>query len=106
MGKLFLLFLEVFKMKLMTKEVEQLLPALYSQDAKGNDAIAYVKFFTPDSKWTWYATEYDPKDKMLFGLVIGLDTELGYFSLEDLETGKGPLGLSIERDLYFKPVKK
>ena len=66
------------------------------------EAIAYVKFFTPDSNWTWYASEYDPEKKMFFGLVEGLDTELGYFSLEELQSVRGPLGLKIERDIYFE----
>lgn len=30
--------------------------------------------------------------------------ELGYFSLTELEAVRGPLGLPIERDLYFKPA--
>jgi hypothetical protein len=85
----------------MTKELESIIPAIGSQEEKGHDAIVYVKFFTPDSNWTWYATEFDPIDKIFFGLVKGFETELGYFSLEELESVKGPLGLSIERDLYF-----
>jgi hypothetical protein len=95
-------------MKLMTKEIESIMPALYSQDEKGNDAIAHVKFFTPDSNWTWYATEYDPIERMFFGLVKGFETELGYFSLDDLENSRGQLGLPVERDLYFtpKPLKE
>jgi hypothetical protein len=90
-------------MKLLTKEIEKKLPALYSQDGKGKDAIAYVKFFTPDSNWTWYATEYDPEERVFFGLVDGFEKELGYFSLDELESVKGPMGLKIERDMYFDP---
>lgn len=88
-------------MKLMTKEIEKAIPALYAQDGKGDDAIVYVKFFTPDSNWTWFATEYDPATKQFFGLVQGFEEELGYFSLEELEKARGPLGLGIERDLHF-----
>jgi len=91
-------------MKLLTEEIKKKLPALYSQDGKGDKAIAYVKFFTPDSSWTWWATEYDPNEKVFFGLVQGLETELGYFALEELEGVRGPLGCSIERDIYFKPT--
>ena len=29
--------------------------------------------------------------------------ELGYVSLAEIESVKGPLGLGIERDLYFRP---
>ena len=91
-------------MKLLTEEIKKKLPKLYEQDGKGYDAIAYVKFFTPDSNWTWYVTEFDGKDTF-FGLVDGFEKELGYFSLKELQSVKGPLGLKIERDLYFKPTK-
>ena len=89
-------------MKLITKEIQNILPKLYEQDSKGLNAIAYVKFFTPDSNWTWYATEFDGKD-IFFGLVCGFENELGYFSLNELQSVKGKLGIGIERDLYFDP---
>ena len=89
-------------MKLMTEEIKKKLPKLYEQEDKGGDAIAYVKFFTPSSSWTWYITEFDGED-MFFGLVDGHEKELGYFSLKELQSVKGPMGLLIERDLYWKP---
>ena len=92
-------------MKLLTKELEAKLPPLYANDGKGDEALALVKFFTPDSSWTWYATEYDPVERVFFGLVDGLEKELGYFSLDELESVKVPLGLSIERDIYFEPTR-
>ena len=64
--------------------------------------MALVKFFTPDSSWTWYATEFDGDDTF-FGLVDGHEEELGYFSLRELQSVRGPLGLPIERDLYWQP---
>jgi len=91
-------------MKLLPKALEAKLPPLYSQDGKGDAAIAHVKFFTPDANWTWYASEYDPVDKVFFGLVDGFEMELGYFSLEELESIRGLLGLAVERDIYFTPV--
>jgi len=90
-------------MKLLTKELENQIPPLRTQEEKGMDAVVYAKFFTPDSNWTWYITEYDPADRLFFGYVIGLENEFGYFSLDELESVKGPLGLPIERDLYFMP---
>ena len=94
---------------------ERLLP-LYSGEQQGLEVLAQVKFFTPDSSWTWYASEGSPidedgmydtdKDKvdfLFFGLVVGHDVELGYFSLCELEEARGPLGLPIERDLHFEP---
>jgi len=88
---------------LLNGESRQRLPKLYSQEEKGLQAEAVVKFFTPDSNWTWYATEFDGDD-LFFGLVVGFETELGYFSLSELEGVKGPLGLPIERDLHFEPT--
>jgi hypothetical protein len=93
-------------MKLMTQEVAQQIPALYSQEHK-KDPTVYVKFFTPWSHWTWYVTEFDGKDTF-FGFVQGDFDEWGYFSLSELESVTGPFGLRIERELYFRPepIKK
>ena len=33
-----------------------------------------------------------------------MESELGYFTLEELESIHGPLGLAIERDLSFTPT--
>lgn len=92
-------------MKLLPQSIEAQLPPLYANDGLGYEAIAYVKFFTPDSNWTWYATEYDPTQRLFFGLVDGFERELGYFSLDELESIRGGLGLRVERDRYFNPVK-
>lgn len=73
-----------------------------SGEEQGMDAKAQVKFFSPDSSWTWYASEFDGED-IFFGLVIGHVAELGYFGLSELEAVRGPMGLPIERDLHFKP---
>lgn len=88
-------------MSLIPKLLAKSIPELYEQDGKGYDAIAYTKLFTPDSNWTWYVTEYSPQENLCFGLVDGFEKELGYFSLTELESVKGPLGLPIERDLGF-----
>lgn len=86
--------------ELMTDELREQLPELGAHEELGLDAPAPVKYFTPDSGWTWYASEYDGED-LLFGLVIGLEIEFGYFSLSELRSARGPLGLPIERDLYY-----
>jgi hypothetical protein len=90
------------RMQLLTKEIRKHLPPLGGQDGKGGKAMAHVKFFTPDSSWTWYATEFDGQD-MFFGLVEGQEKELGYFSLSELQNARGPMGLAIERDLHWMP---
>jgi hypothetical protein len=90
-------------MEILDAESRAVLPELYSNESLGLEAIAPVKFFTPDGSWTWYPTEYDGKDTF-FGLVSGFEVELGYFSLTELESVRGQLGLSVERDLYFTPT--
>lgn len=108
-------------MQLVTEELRQQLPPLYAQE-NVPDPVVHVKFFTPDSSWTWYATEGGyvcPEhgtcdcqecppaswtDFLFFGYVIGLEKEWGYFALSEMSAARGPLGLPIERDLYFHPA--
>ncbi len=89
-------------MELLPKTVRDTLPELYANEEIGLQAQALVKFFTPDSNWSWYGSEFDGDD-IFFGLVIGFMAEFGYFSLSELESARGPLGLPIERDLHFEP---
>ena len=111
-------------MKLLTKELCGNMPGLYSQEEVG-DPWVVAKFFTPWTFWTWYATEasvvkddfdgnechfsldtYEDGDEVLFfGLVCGQENELGYWTLADLQSVKGPVGLKIERDIYWDPKK-
>ena len=93
------------KVMFLTQELLKTLPAPMAQDGKGDDAIAYAKYFSPYSGWTWYVTEYDREEKIFFGLVFGFECELGYFALEELEEAKGPMGVQgVERDIHFKPM--
>jgi hypothetical protein len=88
--------------ELLPLDLRQALPPLRSQDAN-KDPIVYIKFFTPDSNWTWYVTEgqEEEDDFIFFGYVIGFEEEWGHFSLSELAAARGPLNLLIERDLYF-----
>lgn len=88
-------------MNLLPSKIKSQLPPLYSQEHI-EDPIAQVKFFTPWTNWTWYPIEFDQED-IFFGKVIGHETEMGYFSLAELQAIQGPGGLRIERDLYFTP---
>jgi len=90
-------------MKLLTKAIEMQLPKLYSQE-KTKDPKVIVKFFQPWGEWTWYGIEYDGEDTF-FGYVIGFEKELGYFSLSELKSVRGPFGLKIERDKFFKKTE-
>jgi hypothetical protein len=92
-------------MKLLTQELIKKIPPLYGQEGKGKNALAYVKLFTPDSNFNWYIPELDSEEGLCFGLIDGLEKELGYFSLNEIEQIKGPMGLEVERDVSFQPTK-
>lgn len=110
-------------MKLLTKEIRKKLPLIGTHRNTPDDQIpVVVKFFDPTGSWTWYATEAtcylkdgrevpvshmdehpedEVEDVIFFGLVRGFETELGNFSFNELKSVKLPLGLGIERDMYF-----
>ncbi|QOY50942.1 DUF2958 domain-containing protein [Candidatus Sulfurimonas baltica] len=80
------------------------LPDLYDTE-NTKDPICHIKLFTPDSNWTWYITEISKEDKdTCFGLVSGHELELGYFTLSELNSVRGPFGLKIEQDTSFTPT--
>jgi hypothetical protein len=93
-------------MKLLTKEIITKLEKspLGSQDGNPNAPII-VKFFAPWTNWTWFVTEGEKNpetgDWEFFGMVHGHEKELGYFTLSELESVTGPMGLKIERDMYY-----
>jgi hypothetical protein len=76
-----------------------------------DDAIDHkpvVKLFTPDASCCWLLTELDPGyTDDAFGLCdLGMGyPELGYVSLSELESVRGPLNLPIERDVHFEADK-
>jgi len=93
-------------MKLITKELEMKFAKqgdTSMKDAKDIKIIA--KYFNPFGQGTWYCFEYDPEDKIFVAFVnlIGPEfAEIGNVSLNELqELVIPPLGLGIERDLYF-----
>ena len=90
---------------LMIKELKETIPKMYSSEStKMEDKIVYAKFFTPDSNWTWFILEWDGEDT-LFAMVHGHEKELGYVSVTELEEIRGPLGLKVERDIHFTPIR-
>ena len=97
-------------MQLLTEELRKKIPALYSQENEA-DPMVYIKYFDPVGSWTWYVTEGEERngDFLFFGLVIGFEAELGYFTLNELETAKdkvsGVRAMLIERDIYFMPCR-
>lgn len=88
-------------------EFEQLLatmPVTYEQDGKGEDAIAYLHYFTHGGS-DFYVTEKDKTGngrKQAFGWACLNDDEenadYGYIAIDEL------LRLGVELDLYFTPA--
>lgn len=80
---------------------------LYSQDGKGNKAVAYAKIFNPYGGQTWYITEWDGDDTFFGYVDNGQDSELGYMSKKELENARVNVygtRLPLERDAYYKPT--
>ena len=88
------------KQKLLTKELERCLPPLYDNENK-KDPLVCGHFFL--GGWDWYPMEYSKDERVFFGYVAGLECELGYFSLDELEGVRNKMGLGVERDTGFKP---
>jgi len=90
-------------MKLLTKEIKSKLPLLYLQEGE-NDPTVHAKFFL--GPFTWYVLEGQEADGgfLFFGEVVSnMGSEFGYFTLEELEEVRSPIGTSVERDIHFSP---
>lgn len=86
---------------------DELRARLLANGASGTETnhVPVVKLFHPVGAATWLLTELDADGDTLFGLCdLGFGfPELGSVSLVELQSVRGPLGLGIERDLYFAP---
>jgi len=103
-------------MELLTQELKERLPPLYSQEHI-KDPMVMCKFFHPFSNMTWYAYEGSPVDAdgyydtdnekvdfLFFGWIHSDQPELGYFSLNEMQEVH-VMGLGIERDEHFTPMR-
>jgi len=90
-------------MELLPEAYINKLPKLYEQAWLGENAVIFIKYHDPHNNNAWYVTEFDGKDTF-FGFILGDDTRLGYFRLQELKDYKNELGLGVERDDDFKPA--
>ena len=91
--------------KLLLLSIIKNIPNLYETENQ-KDKICYVKLFLPNSNWTWYIIEINKQDNnTCFGFVDGLEQELGYFTIRELENLRGLFGLKVELDSSFTPTK-
>ena len=89
---------------LIPENIKKQIPKLYETEDI-SDPVIYVKLFLDG--WTWYITELSIDWDIAFGYVVSpyCSGELGYFSLNEIQSIKGSLGIGVERDLSFKPTK-
>ncbi len=95
-------------MKLLTQAIKRKLPKIYATESIPLEEKPIIcKFFNPIGSGNWYVIEGEQKedDFIFFGLVDLQEQEFGYFSLKELESTKLPLGMKIERDIYFEGLK-
>ncbi len=89
---------EFFKAKLVElSELVGSMPCTYQTDGQGDQAVAYLHYFTPDADF--YITERDQEEEQLqaFGLACIWEQELGYISIQEL------IECGAELDLYWIP---
>ena len=92
--------------QLMTQKLAETIPAIYANEkvADYDTVLAHAKLFSPYSNWTWFITEMDPETGQCFGLVEGLEQEIGYFDLTELAETTVFGGVpAVERDLHWEP---
>ena len=94
------------KVILMTKELEARFAKVWDQSNVGNP-IVIAHFFSPYIGRDRYATEYNPKDRVFYWYVKGIENERWTFSLDELSITKWWVPV-VERDLYWAevPVKE
>ena len=89
-------------MKLIPNTLLAELPDLYDTEGQ-DDPLCHIKLFVPSGHWSWYIIELSQENHdICYGYVEGLENELGYFSLKELESLHSTLGVKVERDTGFK----
>lgn len=79
------------------------LPPMSYAEGRGEKATAWIRLFDPATGWTCYIASYDAETRFAYGLVDGLERELGDIYMPELVEFRGRFGLPIERDLHWKP---
>ena len=91
-------------MKLLTKKITEQAKEQYD---KGSDMeqMVVAKYFNPIGNGTWYLMNLADDEDYAWGIVDLFAVEMGSFSIKELEELQLPLGMKIERDRYFEPMK-
>ena len=100
-------------MELLPKEILEKLQAQdpYHPSGPGrelpSDQLMVVVVYTMlDSEWKWYACsasqDENTGDVQFFGLVKGLEIELGYFWLSEIKKARGSFKLPPQRNPFWR----
>jgi len=96
-------------MKIITKEIEK---AFTKQGYTGNKSMSDIKIVMKlfgGGGFSWYLYEKLDDDAYMAFVNLGDSqmAEIGTVSMRELMSIKfPPFGLGVERDLYFKPLKR
>lgn len=93
-------------MKLMTKAIQKAFEKQgYTGNLSAKDIKIVAKFFNPCGGQSWYL--YEKEDEDIYMAFVNLGdaqcAECGRVSLSELQNLRLPMGMSIERDMSFKP---
>lgn len=91
-------------MKLFTNEIIRKLRK-NNRDKTGAsiaDKKVVVKLFNPQGLGTWWLYSMDNNGNC-FGIAQLQDREYGYTNIDELKAVRLPMGLKIERDMYYTP---
>jgi ParB/RepB/Spo0J family partition protein len=80
------------------------LPALYSHQHLGDEAVAQVRLHSPNGGQNWYVVEYDPRSEVAFGYIEAADgAALDFFNIGVIQEYRSQLGLEVQRDVAWTP---
>ena len=88
----------------MTKDIKRKAQKQYIEGSDMEQKVV-AKYFDPVGSWKWFLMNMDKDGDYCWGIVEGNEVEMGSWLMSDLQNQKLPLGLGIERDLYFEPMK-
>ena len=91
-------------MKLLTADLKKKFAKTGSQQGVEDPKII-ARYFFSGCNWAFYATEFDHSTNVFTGIFRYLETEWGTIDLHHLESLKGPFGVKVERDKFFKSVR-
>ncbi|WP_254509908.1 DUF2958 domain-containing protein [Anatilimnocola floriformis] len=93
-------------MELLTTELLKVLP-LPDAVANPNDPMVFAKLFLAIGSWTMWVTSYDPKSRLLFGVVDHIEVEYGPVPIDELlkfTDFDGSLGFERSTSFSARPL--